>query len=78
MLRPVPRGGWWPDIWSVRTLLKVGPDGRVPVGTERLRVQVSAGTRVIHCLQPNGTITILAHAPKAGEHPVLLLQVRAQ
>ena len=33
---------------------------------------------VTHCLQPNGTITILAQAPKAGEHPILLLQVRAQ
>ena len=60
LLRPVPRCGWWPYIWSVRTLLKVGPDGRVPVGTERLRVAVSAGTPVIHCLQPNGTISILA------------------
>ena len=76
-LRPVPRCGWWPYIWSVRTLLKVGSDGRVPVGTERLRVARSAGTRVIHCLQPNGTISSLAQQPKAGERPRLLLQVRA-
>ena len=77
VLRPVPRCGWWPYIWSVRTPLKVGPDGRVPVGSERLRAGVSAGTRVVHCLQPNGTISILAHEPKAGERPALLLQVRA-
>ena len=77
VLRPVPRCPWWPYIWSVRTHLKVGPDGRVPVGTERLRVAVSAGTRVVHCLQPNGTISILAHEPKAGKRPALLLQIRA-
>jgi hypothetical protein len=39
--------------------LKVGPDGRVPVGYERLRAGVAAGTRVVHCLHPNGNITIL-------------------
>ena len=78
LLRPVPRCGWWPYIWSVRTFLQVGPDGRVPVGTERLRVARGAGTRVVHCLQPNGTISIQAHEPTAGERPALLLQIRAQ
>ena len=38
----------------------------------------SAGTRVIHCLHPNGSIGSLAHEPKAGESPALLLQIRAQ
>lgn len=75
-LRPVQRCPWWPYIWSVRTPLKVGPDGRVPVGHQRLRVGVSAGTRVIHCQHPSDTISILAHEPKAGERPALLLQVR--
>lgn len=77
VLRVVPRCPWWPYIWSRRTSLQVGPDGRVPIGHERLRVGVSAGTRVVHCLQPNGTISILAHQPKVGERPALLLQIRA-
>lgn len=77
VLRPVPRCAWWPYIWSVRTPIKVGPDGRVPIGHERLRVGVAAGTRVLHGLQPNGTISILAHEPKTGEHPAPLLQIRA-
>ncbi|MGH9580534.1 MAG: hypothetical protein ACRD2R_06025 [Terriglobales bacterium] len=76
--RSVPRCGWWPYIWSVRTPRTVGPDGRVPVGTQRLRVGVSAGTRVVHCLQPNGSSSILAHEPEAGERPALVLQIRAQ
>jgi hypothetical protein len=78
VLRPAPRCAWWPYIWSVRTALNVGPDGRVPVGHQRLRVAVSAGTRVLHCLHPNGSISLLAHPPKAGERPALLLQIRAQ
>jgi hypothetical protein len=74
-LHPAPRCPWWPYIWSQRTALKVGPDGRVPIDTQRLRVGVSPGTRVVHCLHPNGAISILAHEPKTGDRPVLLLQV---
>lgn len=76
VLRPLPRCPWWPYIWSVRTPIKVGPDGRVPVGHQRLRVAVSQGTRVIHCQHPNGSVSILAQQPKMGELPALLLQVR--
>jgi transposase InsO family protein len=76
VVRPVPRCPWWPYIWSVRTPLKVGPDGRVPVGPQRLRVALSAGSRVIHCQHPDGSISILTHEPKTGERPALLLQIR--
>lgn len=78
VLRPVPRCPWWPYIWSQRTPLKVGSDGRLPIGTQRLRVGLSVGTRVVHCLHPNGDITILAHEPKAGHQPAILLQVAAR
>lgn len=78
VLRPVPRCPWWPYIWSTRTALKVAPDGRVPVGYERLRAGVAAGTRVVHCLHPNGNITILAHEPKSDQKPAVLLQVQAR
>jgi transposase InsO family protein len=77
VLRPAPRCPWWPYIWSVRTGLKVGPDGRVPIGHQRLRLRAAPGTSVVHCLHPDGGITILAHQPKADQKPALLLQVRA-
>lgn len=77
VLRPAPRCPWWPYVWSQRTILKVGADGRVPIGQQRLRAGVGVGTRVIHCQHPNGGISILAHEPKNGERPALLLQVRA-
>lgn len=76
-LRPVPRCPWWPYIWSLRTSLKVGPDGRVPVGTQRLRVGVGPGTRVVHCQHPNGDLTILARPPHPKEKPAILLKVGA-
>ena len=69
---PGPALPRWPYIWSRRTLLKVGSDGRVPIAHERLRVGASAGTRVSHSRQPNGTISILAHVPKAGKRLALL------
>jgi hypothetical protein len=76
-LRPVPRCPWWPYIWSLRTPLKVAPDGRVPAGTQRLRVGVSPGTRVVHCQHPNGDLTVLARQPNSHEKPAVLLKVRA-
>ncbi len=74
-LRPVPRCPWWPYIWSLRTSVVVGSDGRVPVGTQRLRVTVTPGTRVVHCLHPSGSVTILAQHPKIGHLPLILLHV---
>jgi hypothetical protein len=76
-LRPVPRCPWWPYVWSLRTQFKVAPDGRVPVGTQRLRVGVSPGTHVVHCQHPNGDLTVLANHPSPDEKPAVLLKVRA-
>lgn len=38
LLRPAPRCAWWPYVWSVRTLVRIATDGRVPSGTQRLRL----------------------------------------
>ena len=64
-------------VWSVRTSIKVGPDGRVPAGTERLRIARPVDTKIIHCQHPNGSITFLAHEPNARDKPIILLAVRA-
>lgn len=74
-LRPAPRCPWWNYIWSVRSPATVGSDGRVSVGTERLRISAAPGSRVVHCLHPTGSISILARAPKPATTPVLLLHV---
>jgi hypothetical protein len=77
LLRPAPNCPWWPFIWSVRTQITVGLDGRVPAGVERLRIARPPGSKIIHCQHPNGNITFLAHPPTPNQRPVILLAIRA-
>ena len=63
-------------MWSVRTVIKVGSDGRVPIGTQRLRIEKPPQTKVILCLHPDGHHSVLAHAPEPKQKPVLLFTNR--
>jgi len=76
VLRPAPHCPWWPYVWSLRTALKVGSDGRVPIGDQRLRVERSPGTKTILCLHPTGHHSVLAAQPDKNEKPVLLFTNR--
>ena len=78
VLRPVPRCPWWEYVWSVRTVIKVGSDGRVPIGTQRLRLEKPPATKVVLCLHPNGQHSVLAAAPDPKQKPVLLFTNRSQ
>lgn len=73
VLRPKPKCPWWDFVWSVRTRLKVAPDGTVPVGSHRCQLTVAPGTHVIRCQHPDGRFTVLLHPPKHGSKPVRLL-----
>ena len=75
-LRPAPRCPWWDYVWSVRTLIKVGSDGRVPIGTQRLRIEKPPQTKVILCLHPTGHHSVLAAAPDPKQKPALLFSNR--
>lgn len=77
VLRPTPRCSWWPHVFSVRTVVTVGSDGRIAVGTQRLRVARPAGSKVVRCQHPNGDITVLQEAPAHGKRPVVLLHCPA-
>ena len=72
VLRPAPRCPWWDYVWSVRTTIKIGADGRVPIGTQRLRLEQSPGTKVILCLHPTGHHSVLAAPPAIDTKPKLL------
>jgi hypothetical protein len=78
VLRPVPRCYWWPFVWSVRTPIKVGPDGRVPVGTQLFRVEAPPATKLILCHHPSGHHSVLAHKPDPKTKPVILFSNRPQ
>jgi transposase InsO family protein len=76
VLRPVPRCPWWPYVWSQRTAVRVGEDGRVAVGAQRVRVEVVPGTRVVLCQHPSSHHTVLAAPPCAKDKPVVLFTNR--
>lgn len=76
VLRKAPDCVWWPYIWSQRTLVKVGSDGRVPIGTERLRVEAAAATKVVHCAHPTGHFSVLLKEPNPEATPTLLFTNR--
>ena len=71
MLRPVPRCAWWPYVWSVRRTVRVGPDGRVSLGGQAIRVAVAPGRRVELCQHPSGHYSVLAEVPNRKARPVL-------
>jgi hypothetical protein len=76
VLRPAPVCPWWNYVWSVRTSIKVGADGRVPIGTQRLRLEKPPGTKVVLCLHPSGHHSVLASAPSKTEQLALLFTNR--
>ena len=71
-LRAVPNCPWWPYVWSLRTSVRVSPQGRVPVGTQSLPVTAKPGSRVVLCHHPSGHQSIIAHHPKSNTQPILL------
>jgi hypothetical protein len=77
-LRPTPRCPWWHYVWSVRTTLNIGPDGRVPIGTQRLRMEKPPGSKVVLCLHPDGHHSVLAAQPDPQQKPVLLFTNRSK
>ena len=76
VLRPAPRCPWWPYVWSQRTSVRVGEDGRVAVGAQRVRVEVAPGTRVVLCQHPSSHHTVLAAPPCPDARPVVLFTNR--
>lgn len=77
VLRTVPTCPWWPFVWSQRSRVRVGDDGKVPVGTQRLRLDAPPRSHVIRCLKPDGDIYFLRYQPDPNEKPAILLHCPA-
>jgi hypothetical protein len=73
VLRPVPACPWWPFVWSQQTRVRVGDDGKVPVGTQRQPIDAPPRSKVIRCLRPDGDIYYLRNAPDPKAKPIVLL-----
>ena len=69
----MPACPWWPFVWSQQTRVRVGDDGKVPVGTQRLTINAQPRSKVIRCLRPDGDIYYLRHAPDPKAKPIILL-----
>lgn len=72
VLRPVPPCPWWPFVWSQQTRVRVGDDGKVPVGSQRQAIDAPPRVTVIRCLRPDGDIYYLRHAPDPKTKPIVL------
>jgi len=75
VIRPAPNCPWWPYVWSQQTPVRVGDDGKVPVGSQRLPIDAPPRTKVIRCLRPDGDTYYLRHAPDKNAKPIVLLHV---
>lgn len=74
-LRPAPKCPWWPYIFSQRSQTRVGSDGRIAIGSQRLRLEQPPATLVTRCLHPDGSASVLLHPPRKNTRPVLLLRL---
>jgi len=77
VLRDAPRCPWWPYVWSARSQTRVGPDGRIAIAAQRLRIEKPPGTRVTRCVHPNGDHSVLLAPPAKDKRPILLLHCPA-
>lgn len=77
VLRPAPTCPWWPYLWSLQTPVRVGDDGKVPVGPQRLTISAPPRSTVLRCLRPDGSLFYLRHAPDPKCLPVVLLHCPA-
>ena len=73
VIRPAPHCPWWPYVWSQQTWVRVGDDGKVPVGSQRHPIDAPPRSTALRCLRPDGDIYYLRHAPDPKAKPVLLL-----
>lgn len=77
VLRKTPDCPWWPYVWAQRTHVKVGSDGRVPIGSQRLRVEAPPLlSKVVHCTHPTGHFSVLLKEPNPESTPRLLFTNR--
>ncbi len=75
-LRPIPNCPWWPFVWSLRTSVRVSPQGLVPVGTQSYPVSAPPGSRVILCQHPSGHHSVISHHPQLNTRPSVLFTNR--
>jgi len=72
-IRPAPACPWWRFIWSLRSSLRVGDDGKVPVRNLRLSIDAPPRSKLTRCLLPDGDLFFLHSPPSKNTLPSILL-----
>lgn len=72
-LQPTPTCPWWPFVWSQLSRVRVGEDGKVPVGSQRLSIDAPPRSSVVRCLRPDGEVYFLKEPPNTQNTPSVLL-----
>jgi len=73
VLRPAPACPWWPFVFSQQTRVRVGDDGKVPVGHLRATIDAAPRSTVIRCQRPDGDIYFIRSTPNPQKQPIILL-----
>ena len=73
VLRPAPACPWWPYVWSQQSQVRVGDDGKVPVGSLRLNIDSPPRSKVTRCQKFDGDIFFLKDPPHPNLKPIVLL-----
>lgn len=73
IIRPAPACPWWRLVWSLRSSVLVGDDGKVPVRSLRLSIDSPPRSRVVKCQLFDGDIFFLKSHTKTGAKPFVLL-----
>ena len=73
--RPAPHCPGWPYIWSQQTRVRVGDDGKVPVGTQRHPKDAPPRTPILRSPRPDGDSYSVRYAPDPQAKPIVLLLV---
>ena len=76
LLRKASIDAWWPFVWSKRISVRVDDDGRVSVGTQRIRVEVPRRTRIVLCQHPTGHQSLITEHPDKSKRPIVLFSNR--
>ena len=67
-----PHCPWWPYVWSQRTRVRIGDDGKVPVGSQLQPIDAPPRSTVLRCLRPDGGIYNFHPAPDPHAKHIVL------
>jgi hypothetical protein len=54
--------------------VRIADDSTVPLGSQRLKISLPPGTKVVRCQHPDASYSVLAQPPAKATKPRLLLR----